>query len=112
MNLDDIDEQNLGRIFSNPADRESRAWILTTEPMQALTKIPAELGSPDARFYIFNEFENQQLYLYNYDYLYCGKNDIKFLPSVVCDSNVATLLHRRVAEPSRLSPHHYAAAQD
>lgn len=90
-------------MFRDPCDRESRLWKMGDEPLEQLAAIPKTVGV-ERTFFIFNEFDDRQPLLINYDYLYAGRNRVNFAPSVVCDSNVASLLHRRVAFVDRMSP--------
>lgn len=108
----EYDEAVLRQMFANPRDRASRAWVLTDSALEPPRKIPHAVSTKGRTYYIFNEFDDRQPYVYNYDYFHLGRNNVNFAPSVICDSNVASLLHRSVVEPDRMSKADYSAAHE
>jgi hypothetical protein len=87
-------------------------WDLSHVAFDRLAKIPEELHFAAVKTYIFNQFRNRQPHVYNYDYFFLGRNNIRFHASVICDSNIASLLHRRVSQADRLTAEKFTAAQE
>jgi hypothetical protein len=77
--LSGADTLFLSRMFSDPSDRDSRAWFLEDVAFDRLAKLPEELHFGGVKAYVFNQFRNRQPHVYNYNYLFLGRNNVHFM---------------------------------
>jgi hypothetical protein len=101
----DVDLQLLlARMFSDPRKRD-KAWItddVSDLPGKAMHGDRISYG--DATLYFISPFAGKRPYLYDYEYLHGGNNNVNFVPTILCDSNLANYLHKLVTTPQTLSP--------